>query len=122
MFNYYQYADDGAEPPQMQSSAGRAIDPRPLVSLLLEPRSLVITRAALYTGHLHGIEERTEDVLAAASDNDDGPVPDGAVRVANWRAVRAEEARTGGTLVRETRVSLTCRDVERVLAVKRFGR
>ncbi|KZV84623.1 hypothetical protein EXIGLDRAFT_776354 [Exidia glandulosa HHB12029] len=93
VFNYYKHADG-------PSKAGRAVD--------RTPRSLVITRSSLYTGHLHGIEERTQDVLGG----DDG------VKVTN----AAEEARTGGTLTRETRMSSTCRDVERVLDVKRSGK
>ncbi|KZV84626.1 hypothetical protein EXIGLDRAFT_623991 [Exidia glandulosa HHB12029] len=109
VFNYYKYADTPST--DAPADAGRAVDRTPLVSLLLEPRSLVITRSSLYTGHLHGIEERTHDVLG-----EDGVI------VANAHLVRAEEARTGGTLTRATRMSLTCRDVERVLDVKRFGK
>ncbi|KZV95294.1 hypothetical protein EXIGLDRAFT_834438 [Exidia glandulosa HHB12029] len=77
------------------SNADSAVDRTTLVSLLLELRSLVITRSSLYTGHLHGIEERTQDVEW------DG------VKVANAHLVRAEEARTGGRIMREARMSLT---------------
>ncbi|KZV81269.1 hypothetical protein EXIGLDRAFT_742614 [Exidia glandulosa HHB12029] len=114
VFNYYKYADASTDDnaPSNNSNAGRAVDRTPLVSLLLKPRSLIITRSSLYTGHLHAIEERTQDVLGG----DDG------VKVANVHLVRAEEARTGGTLTRETRMSLTSRDVERVLDVERSGK
>jgi len=104
---------------------GRPIDPVPVATLLLEPRSLVITRSSLYSGHLHGIEERKEDVLAPVPAENDASVAKsevGAFRMANWKTVKAEEARVGGRLVRETRVSLTCRDVERVLDARRVGR
>ncbi|EJD43638.1 hypothetical protein AURDEDRAFT_145442 [Auricularia subglabra TFB-10046 SS5] len=115
VFHYYRYATDSADATDTaQSAGGKPIDRTPVASLLLEPRSLVITRSSLYTGHLHGIEDRTEDVLLAPGGEGDG------VCVANHQTVRAEEAREGGKLVRATRVSLTCRDVERVLDVKGF--
>ncbi|KAH7103695.1 hypothetical protein BKA62DRAFT_742451 [Auriculariales sp. MPI-PUGE-AT-0066] len=141
VFNYYRYLSDDPSITASVASAmlsskdaaegrGRPINPNPVLSLLLEPRSLVITRSSLYTGHLHGIEERKEDVFAPApapeeqQENRD-PAAEGeigAVRVANWQTAQNEVARTGGTLVRDTRVSLTCRDVDRVLDARRVGR
>jgi alkylated DNA repair protein alkB family protein 6 len=46
---------------------GRAIDPVPVLSLLLEPRSLIITSGELYASHLHGIDAISEDILVSQS-------------------------------------------------------
>ncbi|KAG8814573.1 hypothetical protein FRC17_001070, partial [Serendipita sp. 399] len=40
---------------------GRVIDQQPVLSLLLEPRSVIITTGTLYKEHLHFIDEITED-------------------------------------------------------------
>lgn len=104
-------------------SNGRSIDPAPALSILLEPRSLVITTSSLYTDHLHGIDALSEDVLLPA-ENDAASGP--GVRVANWRLLQGEKEReiavNGGVLARGARISLTCRDVERVLGTKGFKR
>lgn len=97
----------------MVSSAGKPIDPTPILSLLLEPRSLVITTSSLYTAHLHGIDELLEDKFV-----EDGRPPQ--ERIANFDMLRegAEKAAvaSGGILERGMRFSLTCRDVEKVHA------
>ena len=94
--------------------SGRPIDPTPILSLLLEPRSLVITTSSLYESHLHGIEELYEDKFHI-----DGTTPQ--QRIANFDALTDPAARAaveaGGILERGLRYSLTCRDVERVTAV-----
>lgn len=41
----------------------------PFLSLLLEPYSLLILQDSMYTGHLHGIAERTEDVTTSTVAN-----------------------------------------------------
>ena len=119
VFNYYQYkADDDTASPSNAGSApphsGRPIDPKPILSLLLEPRSLVITTSSLYESHLHGIDELFEDRF-----NIDGTTPQ--QRIANYDALTDKDARgaieAGGILERGLRYSLTCRDVERVSAV-----
>lgn len=119
VFHYYRYKADDPEP-EVKSSAsnateGRIVDNTPVSSLLLEPRSLVITTSSLYTSHLHGIEGITEDYISA---------PDGAV--ANAKPVRIanadllgdpamrEAVLQGRKLARGTRYSLTCRDIARV--------
>ncbi|KAF8841874.1 hypothetical protein BDN67DRAFT_989507 [Paxillus ammoniavirescens] len=114
IFHYYAYSSgDGP----MQASSGRTINPAPVLSVFLEPRSVIITTGDLYTSHLHGIDEVTHDNF----------IGDGRLRcqtgeevvVSNWQAVQAEGMRDvlhfGGTLSRETRFSLTCRDVEKVV-------
>ncbi|XP_029830053.3 alpha-ketoglutarate-dependent dioxygenase alkB homolog 6 isoform X2 [Ixodes scapularis] len=70
----------------------------PVGSLLLQPRSLLVTRGAMYTDHLHGIEARTKDAI------DDGIVNLSASGVAR-----------GAILERGTRVSLTIRVVPKVI-------
>ena len=114
---------------------GRVIDmSRPVLSLLLEPRSLVITTQELYTDHLHGIDPLAEDILLPAHSASDSSKPDATpqqprggqqqtgVRVANWDMIKdpmmREVAMNGGTLRRDVRVSLTCRDVVSVVSVK----
>ena len=91
---------------------GRSVDTTPLFSALLEPRSLVITTSELYSDHLHGIDEVAEDVLPA-------PGKFANTTIANTDLVHGEEYRgvlaNGGTLKRDVRYSLTCRDVERVI-------
>ena len=100
------------------SPTDRSINPKPILSLFLERRSLVVTTGSLYTEHLHGIEGVEEDVFG----DDEGGV-------ANERMVRGQREREmlqrGGTLRRSVRYSLTCRDVARVASVgtaKMFGR
>ncbi|KAM4697096.1 alpha-ketoglutarate-dependent dioxygenase alkB homolog 6 [Rhinophrynus dorsalis] len=68
------------------------------LSLLLEPRSLLVLREDLYTSYLHGIQPLTDDCLSPA--------------VANLGQCRACEE---DTLPRGTRVSLTIRYVPKVL-------
>ncbi|KAI8996254.1 hypothetical protein BD414DRAFT_408782 [Trametes punicea] len=128
VFNYYKYkADDDSAPSQAEQSAGtttaagpmsatgsgKPIDPKPMLSLLLEPRSLVITTASLYTSHLHGIDEVRKDHFEA-----DGRTPQ--ERIANYEMLRDKVAKeaiaNGGKLERAMRFSLTCRDVEKVAA------
>lgn len=70
----------------------------PVGSLLLQPRSLLVTQGVMYTDHLHGIEARTKDAI------DDGVVNTSACSVAY-----------GSILERGTRVSLTIRVVPKVI-------
>ncbi|KAJ4480882.1 hypothetical protein J3R30DRAFT_3462088 [Lentinula aciculospora] len=59
-FHYYKYttgtqaqdATDGLSPGP--EGVARIIDPTPVMSVLLEPRSVIITSGSLYTSHLHG--------------------------------------------------------------------
>ncbi|MCJ1244179.1 hypothetical protein MMC30_001377 [Trapelia coarctata] len=75
--------------------------------ILQEPRSLLITTGALYRDHLHGIAETDVDEDL----NEKG--------VVNWDLVGGREDFEDGTKKRETRVSLTFRDV---LKVKKLGK
>jgi len=122
IFHYYDYqsGDDLAttRSDNKPSLAGRLVNPTPVLSLLLEPRSVIITTSSLYTSHLHGIQELDEDIIIPAGD-DHMPLVGGLnVSIANWHMLTGENERNimqhGGTLRRGTRYSLTCRDVERV--------
>ncbi|KAI0651109.1 hypothetical protein C8Q79DRAFT_931487 [Trametes meyenii] len=131
MFHYYKYNTDTdisedtpvqtersagtttAAGPLNVSGSGRPIDPNPVLSLLLESRSLVITTSSLYTSHLHGIDELQSDSFVL-----DGRAPQ--ERIANFEVLRGSSVKdaivSGGTLERGMRFSLTCRDVEKVAA------
>ncbi len=140
--NYYRYKPQDAElstqeaqkeelTTQGQSTTGSPcpIDPDPVLSLLLEPRSLVITSSELYTHHLHGISPNTDDEFICSEDSDleseaseitvDRSIGKSRISVANVAHLSGEKEREavlqGGVLERGTRVSLTCRSVEEVL-------
>ncbi|KZT68014.1 hypothetical protein DAEQUDRAFT_728280 [Daedalea quercina L-15889] len=121
LFHYYRYkpspamTDSPAEAAiSPTDSEGRAIDSDPVLSVLLEPRSLVITRSSLYQTHLHGIDGAHADILPSPTDNNTAS----SVRIANTElltnAATMEVVVNGGTLERGPRYSLTCRDVARV--------
>lgn len=82
--------------------------------ILQEPRSLLVTTGAAYSGTLHGIADVTEDVNL----NKD--------TVANWSLLGQEKAIevNGGRNERTTRISLTYRDVKKVSSIgsKLFGK
>ncbi|KAI0698177.1 hypothetical protein C8T65DRAFT_742903 [Cerioporus squamosus] len=133
IFHYYQYKQDNPSnptPPSQplppapesgvgttmtgtSSATGRPIDPNPVFTLLLEPRSLVITTSALYESHLHGIDELLEDGFAPGSRSP-------GEKIANVGLLRGKAEKdavlNGGFLERGLRYSLTCRDVEKVTA------
>jgi len=77
------------------------LDDRYFMSVLLEPRSLFLLTQDLYHNYLHGIAERTCDVVTE--------------KVAN---IDACNATLGETLQRGTRISLTIRNVPKTLKFK----
>ena len=85
----------------------------PALSLLLEPRSLVITAQEQYTEYAHGIDAVSEDRVARGDLElaNAGMLGNGGS--SGVLSLLAE----GGVLSRETRYSLTCRDVARVMNV-----
>ncbi|KAI0697800.1 hypothetical protein BC835DRAFT_1405596 [Cytidiella melzeri] len=121
VFHYYRYipADiarsNEVEPEE--GGKGRSIDNTPVMSVLLEPRSLVITTQDLYTAHLHGIDDVEVDVFPAPASGLQVPP---AFRMANIDLISDAGMKAavtnGGTLERRVRYSLTCRDVERVVS------
>ncbi|KAK7418806.1 hypothetical protein QQX98_003668 [Neonectria punicea] len=83
-----------------------ALDPEPAWRILQEPRSLLITTEKLYSDYLHGIANIEEDIELSAKN------------VANWDLLRDTDTYADGRNVRQTRTSLTYRDV---LGVSKIG-
>ncbi|KAG5980469.1 hypothetical protein E4U55_003995 [Claviceps digitariae] len=79
-----------------------ALDPVPAWRILQEPRSLLITTETLYTDYLHGIADIEEDVNLSADS------------IANWSLLGDAQQFADGRNMRETRTSLTYRDVLKV--------
>jgi alkylated DNA repair protein alkB family protein 6 len=75
---------------------------KPQYRILQERRSLLITRADLYTDYLHGIAETTRDEDLSAD------------TICNWHLLREKDPYRAGWYQRETRTSLTYRDVLKV--------
>ncbi|KAI4525137.1 hypothetical protein K525DRAFT_290957 [Schizophyllum commune Loenen D] len=126
LFHYFRYSPEGegdaedaegAKEPST-SNHGRRIDPRPVLTVLLEPRSVVITTGTLYKTHLHGIRDITEDLFAPAKSDSKPRLHDLDVQLDNWELLADDDLKKaiseGKTIPRTTRYSLTCRDVARV--------
>ncbi|KAL5626728.1 hypothetical protein FOBRF1_001071 [Fusarium oxysporum] len=82
-----------------------ALDPEPAWRILQEPRSLLVTTDELYTEYLHGIADIEEDADLSAE------------TVANWDLLRSPGVYANGRNIRQTRTSLTYRDVLQVSKV-----
>lgn len=119
MLDLYRYANDEEQQVFRQQMAkqndrpvARAREQRPRFSILQEPRSLLITRGSAYKLFLHGIAERTSDdaVHLAAVTNGD------MLSTVSLRdtVVKAKKGDQDILLHRQTRFSLTLRDVEKV--------
>ncbi|KAL2822531.1 hypothetical protein BJX63DRAFT_427096 [Aspergillus granulosus] len=94
-----------AAAPGMEVEAGggdAGSDRLPKYRILQERRSLLVTRNSIYRDYLHGIAER---------DRDGGLGPDS---ICNWDLLRDPGRFGNGVNVRETRISLTYRDVLKV--------
>jgi alkylated DNA repair protein alkB family protein 6 len=78
---------------------------RPRWKILQERRSLLVTRGKMYTDFLHGIAETTRD-------ENIGPES-----ICNWELLREKKAYRKGWFERETRTSLTYRDVLHVAKI-----
>ena len=93
-----------------------AESPRKAWRIFQEPRSLLVTTGSAYTDTLHGIADVVED----SSLNSES--------VANWDLLRGTTRKdvqsSNGCLQRQTRISLTYRDVHKVskLGSKLLGR
>ena len=78
--------------------------------ILQEPRSLLITTGELYTECLHGIDEVKVDQNLRSD------------MIINWDLLGNKGPYTEGSAARETRMSLTFRDVKKVQQLgKAFG-
>jgi alkylated DNA repair protein alkB family protein 6 len=88
----------------------------PKLSLFLEPRSLVITAQEQYTERAHGIDAVSEDRVVTG---DPGLGLANAGMLGNGGCSGAARLLGDGeVLSRQTRFSLTCRDVARVMNVR----
>ncbi|KAK5664191.1 hypothetical protein OQA88_407 [Cercophora sp. LCS_1] len=85
-----------------KSKEDGALDPEPVWRVLQEPRSLLITTGTLYTNYLHGIDPIPKDVDLSAQ------------TIANWGLLRSPATFQEGCNARQTRTSLTYRDVLKV--------
>lgn len=85
-----------------KSSEDGALNTTPTYKILQEPRSLLITTQELYTDYLHGIADIDEDIGLSEK------------TVANWGLLRSPENFPTGRNARQTRTSLTYRDVLKV--------
>nr|XP_058954946.1 alpha-ketoglutarate-dependent dioxygenase alkB homolog 6-like isoform X2 [Pocillopora verrucosa] len=85
-----------------ENASASMLNERYFMSLLLEPRSLFLLTGDLYHNYLHGIAERTYDVVTD--------------KVANLDA--CNNATLGDILQRNTRISLTIRNVPKILKFK----
>ncbi|KAH8104126.1 hypothetical protein BXZ70DRAFT_888551 [Cristinia sonorae] len=125
VFHYYQYKLDEEDTLSAPTSEarGKSIDKTPVLSMLLEPRSLVITTSSLYTSHLHGIDDVHEDLFYQGDVESSVGTK---LTVANADLLADEGVKDvvlkGGVLKREVRYSLTCRDVEKVAAKIMLGK
>ena len=91
-----------------QASGDASLEYRYLLSLLLEPYSLLVLRDDMYKTYLHGIAEREADVVTD--------------RVCNLPHL-TNSVSVGDELKRTTRVSLTIRYVPKTLKLKlKFGK
>ncbi|CAG2122558.1 unnamed protein product [Medioppia subpectinata] len=72
---------------------------KPIFSLLLEPRSLVVSQSDAYESYLHGIQEVTSDIISE--------------RIANLNL--CDSHAMGEQLERTTRLSFTIRYVPKVI-------
>ncbi|KAF8816891.1 hypothetical protein BYT27DRAFT_7205255 [Phlegmacium glaucopus] len=116
VFHYYKYKAESETDDLAVSHGGKIIDMSPVLSVLLEPRSLIISSGAMYISHLHGIEGLQEDVIEF---NDLARnISATGVTIGNFNQIEDEELlgliKQGNSLKRSTRYSLTCRDISRV--------
>ncbi len=94
MMNFFQETD----------VSNTSLRKRHFASLLLEPRSLIVVQDDMYSNYLHGIEERDCDTITG--------------NVANLDQCHGVDI--GDVLQRMTRVSVTIRNVPKVLKTKLF--
>lgn len=74
-----------------------------MLSVLLEPNSLLVLTEDMYTGYLHAISERTKDTVTES--------------ICNLEQLE-KRIPQGTVLQRSTRISLTIRNVPKALKIK----
>ncbi|KAL5366164.1 hypothetical protein BJX96DRAFT_169701 [Aspergillus floccosus] len=95
------YSKGGADDADADADADKR-HRQPQHRILQERRSLLVTRGKIYTEFLHGIAETTADEDL------------GAESICNWDLLREPQQFRGVRVKRETRISLTYRDVLKV--------
>jgi len=117
VFHYYKFKTESETDDLAISHGGKIIDTSPVLSVLLEPRSLIISSGAMYLSHLHGIEGLEEDIINF-HDVASSTVLGTGVTIGNLNQIEDGELlrliKRGDALKRSTRYSLTCRDIGRV--------
>ena len=78
---------------------------KPTWRILQEPRSLLVTTGGMYKNTLHSIAEKTVDDKL------------GPEMIVNWHMLGNISSFESGSAKRQTRISLTCRDVLKVVKV-----
>lgn len=97
---------------------------RPKYRILQEERSLLVTKGDAYEILLHGISERLKDVGLKSGTSGELHENECEEPAENWELLGDKERFEDGLLERDTRVSLTFRDVLKVSKVgqKLFGK
>ncbi|XP_065882434.1 alpha-ketoglutarate-dependent dioxygenase alkB homolog 6-like [Dysidea avara] len=88
----------------VEPTTSSSLESRYLTSLILEPYSLLVLKEDMYNTYLHGIAERTEDIVDCS-------------KVCNMDQL-SHSSPFPTNIKRTTRVSLTIRHVPKVLKVK----
>ncbi|KIM41831.1 hypothetical protein M413DRAFT_71028 [Hebeloma cylindrosporum] len=116
IFHYYQYQSEDNEIQPAVPGNGKTINMNPVLSVLLEPRSLIISSGAMYLSHLHG--QVIVSFLYSSSLTYLFQHPGHCVMISNLDQLQDAQIkraiREGQPLKRGVRYSLTCRDVGRV--------
>ena len=103
LLDFYYHLEHAYDETDTKENSDKLLKDRLFASVLLEPRSLILVCDDMYKVHLHGIEDRSCDVITD--------------KVVNLHYTSAQ---LGDELKRDTRVSLTIRNVPKVLKAKFF--
>lgn len=101
LLDFYHHLDNVED---NETQLDHSFESRHFISILLEPRSLILVKESMYKNYLHGIAERKEDTITDLVANLD----------------LCPNVKLGDVLQRTTRVSLTIRHVPKVLKSKIF--
>ncbi|WAR19213.1 ALKB6-like protein [Mya arenaria] len=105
LLDFYKPIQEHSESENMNVNSetiATAFEDRYVSSILLQPRSLILVRDDMYTRYLHGIAERTDDIINTSVANLD----------------KCVGVNVGDKITRTTRVSLTIRYVPKTIKAK----